>query len=177
VLALTALLSLAGAVPAGPPLVDAVVGQVGPAAVTVSDIALARALGFFGFTPSMASIDAADVDRYAAALGAALEAGRIGLGPAPDEVEQAWVALEHRQGGAVALQAWLEATTIDVAWARRALEADLRWQAWQALRADLSEGQASQDSLTAALELPVRRLLPMGATEPVPFAMPSPGGG
>lgn len=169
-LVLTVMVLLAGAAPAGAARVDAVVGQVGPAAVTVSDIALARALGLFGFTPSMAPIDAADVDRYIAALGAALEAGRMGLGPTADEIEQAWTALEQHWGGAALLESWLGAVAIDTAWARRAIENDLRWRAWRAFHAAVSEGPPPS-------ELPTRRWLPMDGTEPVPFPMPSRAGG
>jgi hypothetical protein len=164
---LAGLLALSGAGRVDASLVDAVLGQVGSATVAASDIALARALGLFGFTPSEAPIDAADVDRYAEALVAVLEASRLGIGPTEVEIEQAWRVLEGQQGGGVALQAWFDAVAIDAAWVRRALEAHLRWRAWQDVHARLSAPPP---------DLAIRRLLPPGRTEPVPFPMPAPPG-
>jgi hypothetical protein len=73
-MALATFLALAWARPGEAVLIDAVVGAVGSTAVTASDIALARALGLFGFTPSEEPIGSADVDQYGAALVAVLEA-------------------------------------------------------------------------------------------------------
>ena len=78
---LVASFALASAGPACAGPVDAVVGEVGSSIVTASDIALARALGLFGFSPSETPIARADVDRYDTALVAVLEASRLGIGP------------------------------------------------------------------------------------------------
>jgi hypothetical protein len=157
---------------AGP--VDAVVGEVGASIMTASDIALARALGLFGFTPSDAPILTADVDRYGAALVAVLEASRLGIGPTPPELEQAWTTLEAQLGGADLLRSWLEATTIDTAWARKSLEAHLRWRAWTALHEGLTIETPGAKTETPGLgsDLVVRNLLGPRQAVAVPFAMP-----
>jgi hypothetical protein len=176
-IALAAFLALAWARPAGAVLVDAVVGVVGSTAVSASDIALARALGLFGFTPSEEPIGSADVDQYGAALVAVLEASRLGIGPTPAELDQAWTGLETKMGGAAALRAWLEATTIDVAWARRALEAHLRWQTWKTLHEGLTietPGTAPETPGPAS-DLVVRNLLAPQQPVALPFAMPPHG--
>ena len=177
VIALASLLALASARPAEPGLVDAVVGAVGSTAVSASDIALARALGLFGFTPSEEPIGSADVDRYGTALVAVLEATRLGIGPTLTELDQAWTVLETQIGGAAALRAWLEATTIDIAWARRALEAHLRWHTWKTLHEGLTIDTpgAAPEIPGLASDLVVRNLL--GPQRPValPFAMPPRG--
>jgi hypothetical protein len=177
---LGSLLVLPYASPAGAVFVDAVVAQVGSAVVSASDIALARALGLFGFTPSAQPIDAGDVDRYAAALGDVLEASRLGLGPSPAEMNDAWRALEERQGGATAFRAWLDTADIDPAWARRALEAHLRWRAWAEFHEAFADkltapGPAKESTPTKppiATEVIVHRLLGPSKTVAVPFAMP-----
>jgi hypothetical protein len=173
-IALAIFLALAWAHPAEPGLVDAVVGAVGSTAVSASDIALARALGLFGFTPSDEPIGSADVDRYAAALAAVLEATRLGIGPTLTELDQAWTGLETQMGGAAALRAWLEATTIDIGWARRALEAHLRWHTWRTLHEGLTietPGAApGPPGLTS--DLVVRNLLARQRPVALPFAMP-----
>jgi hypothetical protein len=161
--------------PSAGTVVDAVVGAVDATAITASDIALARALGLFGFTPSEEPIRTADVERYGAALVAALEASRLGIGPTLTELDEAWTALEARTGGAAALRAWLEAATIDAAWARRALEAHLRWHTWQTLHEGLTiETPGAPAPAMPALEsdLVLKNLLPPPRTVPVPFAMP-----
>jgi hypothetical protein len=179
-LALGGLLVLPCAPAARAVLVDAILAQVGSAIVSASDIALARALGLFGFAPSENPIDAADVDRYAAALGEVLEARRLGLGPSPPEIDQAWAALAERRGGRAAFQAWLEGTAIDAAWARRALEAHLRWRAWAEFHAGFSDesaapgatGEAAAPKPPLGSDVVVRRLLGPSETVAVPFPMP-----
>jgi hypothetical protein len=176
-MALAFFLVLAWARPAGAALVDAVVGAVGSTAVSASDIALARALGLFGFTPSEEPIGSADVDRYGAALVAALEARRLGIGPTRTELDQSWTRLETEMGGAAALRAWLEATRIDVAWARRALEGHLRWHTWTTLHEGLTieTPGAAPETPGLASDLLVRNLLgPQERVDP-PFAMPRRG--
>jgi hypothetical protein len=169
---LVILLSAPNAASAG--LVDAVVGQVGPAIVTASDVGLARAFGLLGFSPSSEPIRSEDVDRYTAAFVGALEASRLGIGPTAAELDQAWSALEVQMGGAAALRDWLEATAIDVAWVRRAVEAHLRWRAWTALHQGLTIETPGARPDTPGLEsdLVARSLLPPGQTIPVPFPMP-----
>jgi hypothetical protein len=160
---------------AGATVVDAVVGAVNSTVITASDIALARALGLFGFAPSKEPIRTSDVDRYGAAIVAALEASRLGIGPTLTELDEAWTALEARIGGSDGLRAWLEATTIDVAWARRALEAHLRWHTWQTLHEGLTiETPGAPPPAMPALEsdLILKNLLPAPQTVPAPFAMP-----
>lgn len=166
------LLVRAGPTGAGP--VDVVVGEVRPAIVTASDIALARAFGLFGFTPSEAPIQRGDVDRYGAALVAALEASRLGIGPTLAELDQAWATLETQLGGAAALRSWLETATIDSAWVRRALEAHLRWRTWITLHEGLVIETPGAKPETPGLEsdLVVRNLLAPDQTVAVPFAMP-----
>jgi hypothetical protein len=154
---------------------DAIVGAVGASAVTASDIALARSLSLFGFTPSEEPIRRVDVDRYTAALVAVREASRLGIGPTAAEMDQAWATLETRMGGGAALRAWLDATTIDTGWARRALEAHLRWRSWTTLHEGLTIETPGAAPQPPALEsdLVVRNLLPPEHEIPVPFAMPS----
>jgi hypothetical protein len=154
---------------------DAIVGAVGASAVTASDIALARALSLFGFTPSDAPLRRMDVDRYAVALVAVREASRLGIGPTPAEMDQAWASLETQMGGGAALRAWLDATTIDTGWARRALEAHLRWRSWTTLHEGLTIETPGATPPPPALESDValRNLLPPEHEIPLPFAMPS----
>jgi hypothetical protein len=171
-IALASVLALGSVSAAGAGPVDAVVGSVGATAVSASDIALARAMGLFGFTPSEEVIRSADVDRYAGGLVAALEAGRLGIGPTRTEVNDAWAALEIEMGGPAAMRAWLEATTIDVAWARRAFEAHLRWQSWQMLHEGLTQARGAGETPKPESDLVVRNLIPPHQTIAVPIAMP-----
>jgi hypothetical protein len=176
-IALATFLALGWARPGEAALVDAVVGAVGSTAVSASDIALARALGLFGFTPSEEPIGSADVDRYGAALVAVLEASRLGIGPTLTELDQAWTRLETQMGGAEALRAWLQATTIDIAWARRALEAHLRWHTWKTLHEGLTieTPGAAPGTPGPASDLVMRNLLAPRQPVALPFAMPPRG--
>ena len=172
--ALASLLALCPGRPAPAALVDMVVGTVNASVMTASDIALARALSLFGFAPSETPIQPADVDRYGAALVDALEASRLGIGPTLEELDQAWRELEGRLGGGPALRAWLEATSIDAAWARRALDMHLRWHTWKTLHAGLTIDTPGAAPEPPALEsdLVARSLLAPAQTVPLPFAMP-----
>jgi hypothetical protein len=161
----------------GDVFVDAVLAQVESAVVSASDIAIARALGLFGFTPSDHPIDAADVDRYANALGEVLEATRLGLAPSTSEIDQAWADLVARRGGAQAFQAWLDTVAVEAAWARRALEAHLRWRAWAQFHEGFTDeparpGESAAVKPLSGKDLVVRRLLAPSETVPVPFPMP-----
>ena len=105
--------------------VDTLLAQAGPRTISASDVALARALGAFGFAPSAAPIGRADVDRYVDVRLMLDEAGRIGIEVAPSAVDAAWVAVGARAGGEAALTRWLERNAIDRDWARRLVEEDL----------------------------------------------------
>jgi hypothetical protein len=121
-----ALLALALAPPpAAATLVDAVLAEAAGQTVTASDVALARALGVFGLTPSAAPIGVEDVERVAAARLEIAEAERLGIGPTDAERESAWAETAARLGGAGALAAWLEQAAVEPAWARRLVEQDL----------------------------------------------------
>jgi hypothetical protein len=131
-------------------VVDAVLAIVDGAVITASDIALARALGLYGFTPSTHPIDVREVERYVRVQLVTVEAGRLAITPAPDRVEEMWRAIEARAGGATALETWLAANGIDRSWARRAVEAHERWQRFIELRF-VEFTFVSPDEVTAAL--------------------------
>jgi len=105
--------------------VDTLLGQAGARTISASDIALARALGVFGFAPSAAPIERADVDRYVDVLLMLDEAGRLGIDVEPAALDAAWVAVGIRAGGEAALERWLEQNAIDRDWARRRVEEDI----------------------------------------------------
>jgi hypothetical protein len=101
---------------------------VNDSVITLSDIALARALGRFGFTPSDGPVGRPDVDRMVDVLLVEREAARLGMEGSAAAVEEAWQALGARAGGMEALAGWLEAAGADPAWARQVVEADVRWR-------------------------------------------------
>jgi hypothetical protein len=134
-LALAARLLVPLAAAAAPALVDTVLAAVGGAPITASDVALARALGLFGFPPpAPAPIVAADVERLIRARLVVDEAARLDIGVGDTEVETAWRALAGRHGGEPALDAWLAAQAIEPAWARRMLRDHLRHERFADLR-------------------------------------------
>jgi hypothetical protein len=104
---------------------DALLAQVDAHTISASDVALARALGVFGFAPLRSPITRADVDRYVDTLLILAEAGRIGIEAAGAAVDLAWTAAATRAGGEAALTRWLEENAIDRDWARRLVEEDL----------------------------------------------------
>src|SRR5262249_60676194 len=104
--------------------VDTLLAQTGAKTISASDIALARALGVFGFAPSAAPIERSDVDRYVDVLLMLDEAGRIGIEVEPAALDAAWVAIGIRAGGDAALQHWLEQNAIDRRWARHIVVED-----------------------------------------------------
>jgi hypothetical protein len=108
--------------------VDAVLGTVEGRVVAASDIAVARALGLFGFTPSAAPIDAADVDRMLDASLLVAEAQQLDIGGSPEEVEAAWQAATERAGGPVALQRWLTDAGLEPGRVRSLVADHARWQ-------------------------------------------------
>ncbi len=105
--------------------VDTLLAQVDSRTISSSDIALARALGVFGFAPSGSPIERSDIDRFVDALLMLAEAGRIGIEIEPAAIDAAWVAVGIRAGGEAALERWLETKAIDRDWARRFVEEDL----------------------------------------------------
>jgi hypothetical protein len=129
-----AALAVAAGVAVGPgpgasaAMVDAVLADVNGTVLTLSDIALARALGLFGFSPSGALVGGADVERLIDARLVEREAARLELEGPAEAVDAAWEAAGTRVGGPVALATWLEAAGIDPGWARQMVEADVRWR-------------------------------------------------
>jgi hypothetical protein len=118
-----------GATPsASAAVVDAVLADVNGTAITLSDIALARALGLFGFGPSDAPVSRPDVERLMDARLAEREAARLEIQGSTAAVEEAWRAAGTRAGGMAALTNWLETTGIDPDWAKQLVEADVRWR-------------------------------------------------
>ena len=112
--------ALASAVP-----IDTVLAQVDSRTISASDIALARALGVFGFSPSRSAITRADVDRYVDVLLILAEAARIGVEAPPAAVDAAWTAVAARSGGEAALTRWLEDQAIGRDWARHMVEEEV----------------------------------------------------
>jgi hypothetical protein len=127
-------LALAPSGAAGGAFVDAALGSVDARVVTASEIALARALRLFGFAPSAAPIDAADVDRMLDAVLVLQEAEQLDIGGGPDQAEAAWRAASDRLGGRPALDRWLAEASVEPAWARALVAADARWRRFIELR-------------------------------------------
>jgi hypothetical protein len=110
-------------------LVDAVLAEVDRSPVTLSDVALARALGVLGLDPSPGPITEADLARFLDAQLALREATQVDIEVSTADVDRAWEA-----AGGDALAARLEAAGIDPAWGRRLVEADLRVKRFVDLR-------------------------------------------
>ena len=105
--------------------IDTVLAQVDARTIAASDVALARALSVFDFSPSRSPITRADVDRYVDVMLILAEAGRIGVEVEPAAVDAAWTAVATRAGGEAALTQWLEDQAIDRDWARRVVQEDV----------------------------------------------------
>jgi hypothetical protein len=114
--------------------VDAVLAQVETRALTASDIALARALGLFGFTPSTDAIGVADVDRAVGVWIVVIEAQRLRLSAVGEGRAEAWRAASDRFGGPPAFEAWLTQVGVEPEWARQLVEDDLDWRQFIDLR-------------------------------------------
>jgi hypothetical protein len=114
--------------------VDTLVAVVDSRTVAASDIALARALGTFGFTASAAPMARKDIDRYVDVVLILQESERIGISVEPAETDRAWDALVARTGGAAAVQRWLDGNAIDRDWARHVVELDVQRQKFLAER-------------------------------------------
>jgi hypothetical protein len=108
--------------------VDAVLGTVEGRVVAASDVAVARALGLFGFTPSTAPIAAADVERMLDAWLLVLDARQLDIGGAPEQVDAAWQAATERAGGAGALQRWLARAGLEPERTRALVADHARWR-------------------------------------------------
>ncbi|HSD50069.1 MAG TPA: hypothetical protein VLG48_01585 [Candidatus Methylomirabilis sp.] len=132
VTALALVAALAGAVSGPGPeasaaAVDAVLGDVNGSVITLSDVALARALGLFGFDPSDAPVGPPDLERMVDARLVERETARLEIGGAA-AVGEAWQAVAARAGGVEALVGWLEAAGVDLDWARQMVESDMWWR-------------------------------------------------
>jgi hypothetical protein len=133
---LAAVLLAAPVAAAQAPLVDAVLADVGGDLVTASDVALARALGLFGFPEPRsaaaravaATLDAGDVERMIGVRLVLREARRLGMTATAEESDEAWRALGERRGGAAALETWLAERGIEGGWARRVVRDDRDWR-------------------------------------------------
>jgi hypothetical protein len=120
--AVLALLAIAGVSDAADVrLMDSVLAEVDSRPVTLSDVALARALGVLGLEPSAGPITDTELERYLEAQLALREAGQLAVEVSSADVDRAW-----ELAGGAALAARLEAVGIEPVWARRLLEADLR---------------------------------------------------
>ena len=109
-------------------VVDAVLADVNGAVLTASDVALARALGLFGFGASGAPVRRPDVERLVDVRLVEREAARLEIGGSPDAIEAAWQAAGAGIGGLPRLLRWLERVGIDPDWARQMVETDVRWR-------------------------------------------------
>jgi hypothetical protein len=153
-LAGAAALVIALVVPLGaaaqPVVIDRLLATVGGRTITASDVALARALGLFDFTPVATPIAARDVERLVRVRLVLAEAERLAIEVEPSEVEAAWRALAERHGGDAALAAWLAEHAVEPAWARRMLRDHLRHARFIELRFRAFVFVPEQD-VTAAL--------------------------
>jgi hypothetical protein len=110
-------------------LMDSVLAEVGSRPVTLSDVALARALGVLGLEPSAGPITDTELERYLEAQLALREASQLAVEVSSADVDRAW-----ELAGGAALAARLEAVGVASAWARRLLDADLRVERFIDLR-------------------------------------------
>ena len=128
------LLAAAGAAAASAQMVDTLVAVVDSRTVAASDIALARALGAFGFTASTAPMGRKDIDRYVDVVLILQESERIGISVEPPETDRAWEAAVARAGGETVVQRWLDGNAIERDWARHVVELDVQRQKFLAER-------------------------------------------
>jgi hypothetical protein len=109
-------------------VVDAVLADVNGTVLALSDVALARALGLFGFSASEAPVERPEVERLIDARLVEREAARLEIEGTAAAAETAWQAAEARLGGPEALTAWLATAGVDPSWARQLVAADVRWR-------------------------------------------------
>jgi hypothetical protein len=140
--------------------VDAVLAQVDTRAVTASDIALARALGLFGFTLSADAIGIDDMERAVGIWIVVIQAQRLRLSAVGEGRAEAWRAAADRFGGPPAFEAWLTRVGVEPEWARQMVEDDLDWRQFIDLRfrafAFVTEDQI-RDGLGAEADTPDAR--------------------
>jgi hypothetical protein len=144
------LLAAAGAAAASAQLVDTLVAVVDSKTVAASDIALARALGAFGFSASTAPMARKDIDRYIDVVLILRESERIGISVEPAETDRAWDAAVAAAGGDAAVQRWLDGNAIDRDWARHVVELDVQRRRFLAERF-AAFVIPSEDDITKAL--------------------------
>lgn len=113
---------------------DGLVAEADGVVVTASDVALGRALGLFGLTPTSGPLSPEDVRRYVDGQLLAREASRIGVEGTPADRVEAWAAAAQRGGGESALTRWLVIADIEEAWARRLVDDDFRMRRFIELR-------------------------------------------
>jgi hypothetical protein len=102
-------------------LVDTVVAEVAARAITLSDVALARALGVLGLEPSTEPISDAALAKYLDAQLALHEATHLAIEVTAADIDRAW-----EEAGGTALADRFARVGIAPGWARRLLEEDLR---------------------------------------------------
>ena len=107
-------------------VLDTLLAVIGSRTVAASDIALARALGAYGFVRSSAPMRRADIERYIDVFLILQEAEQIGVRVEPVETDRAWAAMVTQAGGEATVQRWLDAYAIDRDWARRIVEQDVQ---------------------------------------------------
>jgi hypothetical protein len=145
---------------------DAVLASVAGKTVTVTDVAIGRALSLFGLRPSEAPIGRADVESLANAVLMEREAAQLAIGDNREEVQAAWDEASDRVGGMPALRTWMTQAGLDEAWVKSLVERDLRRQRFIDLRfrafafvsdaevtAALGPGVHGPDALERAREL------------------------
>jgi hypothetical protein len=134
-----------------------VVAEVETRSVTASDIALARALGLFAFTPSPDAIGADDIERAVGVWIVVIQAQRMRMSAVGEGRAEAWRAAADRFGGPPAFEAWLTGVGVEPEWARQLVEDDLDWRQFIDLRfrafAFVTEDQV-RDGLGAGPDTP-----------------------
>lgn len=110
-------------------LVDVVLAEVGSSPVMLSEVVLARALGLLGLHASTGPLTDAELTRYVDAQLAVREAARLEVEVPAADIDRAW-----ETAGGAGLASRLEAVGIEPAWARRLLEANLRFERFMDLR-------------------------------------------
>ena len=123
-----------GSVRAQELFLDGVVAQVDGVVVTASDVALGRALGLFGLTPATGPLSGAEIQRYLDGQLLAREGARIGVEMTAGDQAKAWAAVIHRVGVEDALMRWLQHADVDLKWAHRLVDDDLRMHQFIDLR-------------------------------------------
>jgi hypothetical protein len=134
VAAIWSALAWAGAARAEERFLDRLVAEADGAIVTASDIALGRALGLFGLTPTGGALSAEEIRQYVDGQLLVREAARIGVEVTPADHAEAWAAVARRAGSEAALTRWLARADVEVPWARRLVDDDLRMRRFVELR-------------------------------------------